>query len=149
MMNRSFWSRIMVLLLPVILFNPQRCFSQAEEFGGDIPPAMSQCEAPDVLLLLDRSGSMLDDDKWGQSTRAVSDVFVPYFDILRFGLMTFPTTGSCGVTEGDLAISIGETQNANLDEIFRTAQPTDDALTPLSEAIRLGHLALEAIRVQN
>jgi hypothetical protein len=133
-------------LILTYTFMPQVGFSQAEEFGGEIPPEESQCEAPDVLLLLDRSGSMLDDDKWGQATRALSDVFVPYFDTLRFGLMTFPTSGSCGVTEGDLAIPIGEAQNANLDVIYTASQPTDEALTPLSEAIRLGHLALEEVR---
>ena len=141
-----------IALLAACVLTPQRSFSQAEEFGGEMfggesPPEMSQCEAPDVLLLLDRSGSMLDDDKWGQATRAISDVFVSYFDVLRFGLMTFPTAGSCGVTEGDLAISIGETQNVNLDEIYSAAQPTDEALTPLWEAIRLGQLALEAVQV--
>lgn len=145
-MQFSIWSHVTVFILAISIYLPQLCFSQTEEFGGETPPEMSQCEAPDVLLLLDRSGSMLDDDKWGQATRAISDVFVTYFDTLRFGMITFPTTGSCGVEEGDLAIPIGETQMVTLDEIYNTAQPTDEALTPLSEAIRLGHQALEAVQ---
>ena len=41
-------------LILTYTFMPQVGFSQAEEFGGEIPPEESQCEAPDVLLLLDR-----------------------------------------------------------------------------------------------
>ena len=133
----------------IIVFMPFYGYSQEEEFGGDTPPEItdSECETPNVLLLLDRSGSMLDDDKWGQATRAITDVFVPYFDTLRFGLMTFPTTGSCGVTEGELAISIGDTDGADLEAIYQSSTPTDMALTPLSEALRLGQVALEEVAI--
>lgn len=140
---------ILLYLASLVLLTPNLAFSQSGEFGGDTPPEIieGQCETPNVLLLLDRSGSMLDEDKWGQATRAVSEVFVPYFDTLRFGLMTFPTSGSCGVTEGDLAIPIGETTDADLEAIYSESLPTDVALTPLSEAIRLGQISLESVAI--
>ena len=89
---------------------------------------------------------MLDDDKWGQATQAISDVFVPYFDTLSFGLMTFPNFGACGVDEGALAIPVGETDGVNLNDIYSASTPSDEALTPLSEAIRIGHAELEQIQ---
>ena len=135
----------------LIIGSLSRAYAQEEEsFAGERPPEEeTTCETPDVLLLLDRSGSMLDDDKWGQATNAVTEVFVPYFDTLRFGLMTFPTSGSCGVTDNDLAISIGEANASRLDEVYASSTPTDEALTPLSEAIRIGHLALQEAQVPN
>ena len=136
----------LVVFLIFSLTTSQYSWSQTEEFGGDIPPEDSQCESPNVLLLLDRSGSMLDDDKWGQATQAISDVFMPLFDTLSFGLMTFPNFGACGVDEGALAIPVGETDGVNLNNIYAASTPSDEALTPLSEAIRIGHAELEQIQ---
>lgn len=137
---------ILTLSLSIALL-PKFGFCQSEEFAGETVPEDSMCETPDVLLLLDRSGSMLDDQKWEQATAAVSEVFTDYFGTLRFGMMTFPTSGSCGVAEGELAITVGEAQSANLQEIYDRSTPTDGALTPLSEAIRIGHLELESVQV--
>ena len=141
------------LITPLILVHIlclTSTYAQEESFGGETPPPeQTTCETPDILLLLDRSGSMLDDNKWGQATSALTEVFVPYFDTLRFGLMTFPSSGSCGVAEGDLAVSIGDANRDRLEDIYLESTPTDEALTPLSEAIRIGHLALEDIQVPN
>ena len=79
----SLWLFILLSLNTAL---SQNSWAQAEEFGGEIPPQESQCESPNVLLLLDRSGSMLDDDKWGQATQAITEVFVPYFDTLSLVL---------------------------------------------------------------
>ena len=146
LINLSSYTRCLVLIILSLLCLNQELWAQAEEFGGEIPPEESQCESPNVLLLLDRSGSMLDDNKWGQATQAISEVFVPYFDTLSFGLMTFPNSGACGVTDGTLAIPVGETDGINLNEIYTTSAPSDEALTPLSEAIRIGHAELAQIQ---
>ena len=126
-------------------------WGQEEEFvtGGEPTIDDSRCETPDVLLLLDRSGSMLDDMKWEQATTAVSEVFAPYFDVLRFGLLPFPTEGSCGVIETPLAIPIGEAEGADLDAIYQSVLPVDIALTPLADTISAGKRALDAVREPN
>ena len=139
-------SLCLLILLSLSTALSQKSWAQAEEFGGEIPPQENQCESPNVLLLLDRSGSMLDDDKWGQATQAISEVFVPYFDTLSFGLMTFPNFGACGVNEGTLAVPVGETDGINLNDVYSASTPNDEALTPLSEAIRIGHAELEMIQ---
>lgn len=143
------WGILKLISFLVLILSIRVCYAQEESFGGERPPEESMCETPDILLLLDRSGSMLDDNKWGQATNAISDVFVPYFETLRFGLMTFPSSGSCGVTEGELAIQIGEASGSRLEEVYQSSTPTDEALTPLSEAIRIGHMALTETRVPN
>ena len=145
-----------ILSVCLSVFMISECRAQEEEFEmGGTPaggtPAIddSRCETPNVLLLLDRSGSMLNDMKWEQATSAVNDVFVPYFDTLRFGMLTFPTEGACGVIENPLAISMGEAADADLASIFDEALPIDIALTPLAESINAGKRALDRVQTPN
>lgn len=130
-----------------MITSPALSWSQSEEFetGGEPTIDDSRCETPNVVLLLDRSGSMLDDMKWEQATTAIETTIAPYFETLRFGLLPFPTDGSCGVMEEGLAIEVGETGSADLDAIFNESLPVDTALTPIVEVINAGKRALEAV----
>jgi hypothetical protein len=142
-------SVLLCMCLSVLTLNSG--WAQEEEFetGGMTTIDDSRCENPDVLLLLDRSGSMLNDMKWEQATSAVNEVFVSYFDTLRFGMLMFPTEGACGVIENPLAISVGEASNADLSSIFDDSLPVDIALTPLTESINAGKRALDMVKEPN
>jgi hypothetical protein len=64
------------------------------ELCGDFPiPAYNQ--VPELLLVLDRSGSMRDltVDRWGPSVMAVESITAALQTNIHFGLMTFP--GDC------------------------------------------------------
>lgn len=140
---------IALLIMALLTLSVDSAWAQDEELpmGGTPTIDDSRCETPDVLVLLDRSGSMLNDMKWEQATSAVSEAFSPYFNVLRFGLLTFPTEGSCGVIETPLAIPIGEAEGADLDAIYESVLPVDIALTPLAESINAGKRALDAVKV--
>ena len=138
------------LLLFSVFFTPlSESWAQGENFGGDIPPEETRCETPDVLMLLDRSGSMLDDMKWEQATTAIQEVFSPQFETLRFGLLPFPSEGSCLVSEDALAFDIGQTAGIDLPQIFPELLPVDIALTPLAGAITTGQSILDQVRQPN
>lgn len=57
----------------------------------------SICEQPNVLFVLDYSGSMNENNKWSQAVDSLNQVTVAFDARLRFGIMHFPTDGNCGV----------------------------------------------------
>ena len=70
-------------------------------FGARDARAQAQlnpCEEPNVLIVLDRSGSMLEDGKWNQAVNAITQLTRTFEFRIRFGLMVFPNSGDCGVT---------------------------------------------------
>ena len=63
------------------------------------------CEEPNILLILDHSGSMNENapggsSRWNQAIEAINQVTFGFDQILRFGLMYFPTRGDCGMDLG-------------------------------------------------
>lgn len=118
----------------------------AGEITGETTGA---CETPNVLILLDRSGSMLDDDKWGQAKQAIEQGVIPFLDRLRFGLIAFPWGTGCGVPDESLRVPIGEATVENLTNVFVEALPIDEALTPLADAINRGKIVLDDLNDTN
>jgi von Willebrand factor type A domain len=68
---------------------------------------------PDMLIVLDRSGSMNPGrnggtDRWSGSVDAITDVVGRYDDDIRFGLMTFPAVdGANGCAAGTVNVPVG------------------------------------------
>lgn len=129
------------------------CMSSAwaqEPPAGEITgESTGLCETPNVVILLDRSGSMLDDDKWGQAQQAIERGVVPFLERLRFGLVAFPWEDGCDVSEGAYQIPVGEASPDNLSQIFVDALPIDTALTPLADAINRGKSVLDDLNDTN
>ncbi len=97
--------------------------------------ADSSCaDGMDVLLLLDRSGSMT--PHWQDATASVNSIVTAFAVQHAFGLMLFPD-GACSVTKIEVPIGYGK-QTAIANEMAAT---TPDGMTPLSEALELakGH----------
>gem|GEM_PF-2209443 len=133
--------------LSVALLNPS--WAQEPPAGEITGESTGQCETPNVVILLDRSGSMLDDDKWGQAQEAIERGVVPFLERLRFGLVTFPWEDGCDVSEGSYRVPIGEATAENLGQVFVDATPVDTALTPLAEAINRGKAVLDDLNDSN
>jgi Mg-chelatase subunit ChlD len=80
--------------------------------GCEAHVAESRSATPDMLVVLDRSGSMNParnregTDRWGGSRAAVIEVTAAFDDRVRFGLMTFPSARGVG-DEDDLACAPG------------------------------------------
>ncbi len=53
------------------------------------PSAYAVCDAPDVLIVLDKSGSMGGNGKWSSAVNAIRRITNSYKGKLRFGLETF------------------------------------------------------------
>ena len=79
-------------------------------------------DPPDVLLVVDRSGSMEDDletgdEKWPVMTDALAAVVNTYEQSVKFGLMMFPTDDECGAgnVSAGVAMQNAGSINAQLD----------------------------------
>ena len=62
------------------------------------------CEEPNVMIVLDRSGSMLESRKWDNAVNATTRLTQAFQDQIRFGLMVFPYSGQCTVSTGQGAL---------------------------------------------
>ena len=61
-------------------------------FIGFIPSiSKAACEKPDILVILDRSGSMDSDGKWNSAKNAINFMTDSFQDQIRFGLEMFAT----------------------------------------------------------
>lgn len=116
---------------------PTGCGS--ELFGSEAVP-------PNVLIVLDRSGSMLDeidgDTKWDLARDAIAEVTMSYADQVRFGLMMFPGLdqdcdegNDCG--EGNVFVDPAPSTREDIVDILQDAgtcsfgTPIAESLTPL------------------
>lgn len=79
---------------------------------------------PNVLILLDKSGSMDreagEDTKWAIATRAIEGLLAEFEGKIRFGLLLYPDDGGCGLGEIDVEVGPGRAP-AILDVLRRTS----------------------------
>ena len=102
-------------------------------FGVHIPgTAEAQCgKKADMLIVLDQSGSMSSNNKWGDAKGAVSTLVNTYAGQIRFGLLLFPYPNSCNVTGVQVAVG-DNTQSAIINTLNGTS-PT--GMTPMGAAL--------------
>jgi hypothetical protein len=120
------------------------------------PPTDTQCARSDfrsgyqdvsLYVLLDRSGSMKDDDKWAQATAALAAfVHDPSAAGIGVGLQYFPLNSSCDEAQyGKPAVPIGLLPQ-NADAIISSlSKQSPDGETPTLPALRR---AIEYARAQ-
>lgn len=79
---------------------------------GDAPPdicevvdVMAERTIPNVLIVLDRSESMLDDNRWAQAVPAVNNVVTNLESTIAFGLMLFPLPGGENCSTGSVVVT--------------------------------------------
>ena len=96
------------------------------------------CAEPNVLLILDHSGSMNDNNKWNQAVEAINQVTFGFDTFLRFGLIYFPSRSNCGVDLGSgLLNDVLPANGGNIrNSLMNLRRP--DGGTPLADSIRTG-----------
>lgn len=91
--------------------------------------------APNVLVVLDRSGSMNDSggdaSKWDLATAAVDTLVADYGDDIRFGLVLYSGDDRCGAGEVDVAV--GANTDAAITAAMEATSP--DGSTPIGATL--------------
>jgi len=90
-----------------------------------------ECDRPNMLIILDKSGSMGDNSKWTQAKAAIQYLFNNYGPQIRWGLMLFAHDSNCAAGQVDVAIGDNQTQ-AILNKI-NSVSP--DSNTPIASTL--------------
>ena len=95
--------------------------------------ATESCDPPSVMVLMDHSGSMnekvSDVKKYSMAKTALNGVLTDYQSNVSFGLMFFPTTGSCGT--GDVAVTPALDNKSTIMGEVESHDPQSGKYTPL------------------
>ncbi len=90
---------------------------------------------PNVLILLDKSGSMDrsagPDTKWNIAVRAIESLLDEFGDRIRFGLLLYPRGGGCEV--GEVDVPVGPGQGPAILEALARTRPAGS--TPIGGAL--------------
>jgi MYXO-CTERM domain-containing protein len=102
-------------------------------------PAAAQCDAPELMIILDKSSSMITgtdstgEAKWNAAARAVNSITTRFGGSLDFGLLVFPNPDRCSVT--GVAVDVGPGTSAEIATYLATPPPTAGNYTPMSQAL--------------
>ena len=104
------------------------------------PIQLIEVPAPDLLLVVDKSGSMganlaSGDRKWTVMSDAVNNVLTERQDGVNFGLMTYPTGNKCEA--GRLAVDVGEHNAAAIESGLNAV--TVEGGTPTHTTLEAAH----------
>lgn len=98
----------------------QKCDAGKCEIGGECGQVAFQMEriAPNIMILLDRSGSMDEDadgdTRWNVAKSAVERVTTEWGDEIRFGLATYSSCLAGGCSAGSIVTPIGPNTAATI-----------------------------------
>jgi MYXO-CTERM domain-containing protein len=101
--------------------------------------ASAQCEAPNMLLLLDKSSSMVTGSvpsgitKWEAARRAVSTITTRFDTSIDFGLLVFPNPNRCDV--GGVAVDVGPGNASAVAGYLASPPPDAGNWTPMWQAL--------------
>ena len=85
------------------------------------------CEEPNVMILLDYSGSMRDDGKWTQAVSAVNQLTNIFGNTMRIGLTLFPFGSDCGVNSSNTVFPCQLNSAVPIGSILSTLYPDEYA----------------------
>ena len=106
---------------------------------------------PDLLIVLDKSGSMMDPpgsggaSKWVQVTGALNSTVTMLSSQIKFGLEFFPTDSSCGVA--NVAVPVAANNAAPI--MTAIAGQSPGGSTPTADAIYRATMSLQTLTDQN
>jgi hypothetical protein len=100
--------------------------------------AQPRCDAPRVLLVVDRSSSMVEPltltmTKWEAARLALREITSGFESTIDFGLMLFPA--GLGCSPGRVSIDVGATTSDEIVHALGTPPPPDGFATPLQETL--------------
>ena len=129
-LHHNQWSLLQLALSSMII--------TALAFGSTASAQGVQCEQPNALIILDRSGSMSEDNKWDNAVNAIEQLTLAYDSAVRFGLSYFPTDGRCS-TNNNVLQGVAPNNGANIRRsLDQIGDPRSQGATPLAGAIRRG-----------
>ena len=92
------------------------------------------CEEPNVMVLLDYSGSMQDNGKWTTAVSAVNQLTNIFGSTMRIGLTLFPFGGDCSVNGSNTVFPCQINSAVPISSILSTLYP--DGGTPMGPGLR-------------
>jgi hypothetical protein len=101
--------------------------------------AQAQCDKPGLLIILDKSSSMVTgnvptgETKWEAARIAVTTITERYRDSIDFGLVVFPNPDRC--SPGSVVVEIGPDHSDEIDAFLADAPPTGGNYTPMSQTL--------------
>jgi Notch 1 len=109
-------------------------------FGSLLVPlksyAQPSCEKPNMMIVLDRSGSMYG-SKWTSAVNAVEFICThpSYASALRFGLDIFPANQGCG--RGEVVVDVGDNTWSAINSQLQAHPPHSDGsgMTPIAATL--------------
>jgi hypothetical protein len=107
---------------------------------------------PDLLIILDRSGSMSSDPgngmgtKWDQVTAALNQTVAALQGQIKWGLETFPSDNDCGVSS-TVNVTVGANNAAAIASAISMTMPNGS--TPTTAAIKNGTAYLQSVTDSN
>lgn len=90
------------------------------------------CEKPDILIILDRSGSMDSNGKWIAAKNAINFMTSSFQDQIRFGLEMFATDDNCCVNA--VQVQIQENTHTAISNAMAATGP--ESWTPTDKAVK-------------
>ncbi|MFH1437109.1 MAG: MopE-related protein [Pseudomonadota bacterium] len=116
----------------------------------------SHCDRPALLIILDRSMSMLEntvptgETRWEAAGAAVESVAMEYGEGIDFGLMVFPFPDHCG--PGSIVVEPGPESPAEISDCLSRPLPEGGSWSPIAQsldsaAVYLGELDAYAKKV--
>jgi MYXO-CTERM domain-containing protein len=100
-------------------------------------PAQASCKNPRLLIVLDKSSSMLGkvstETKWQIATAAITTVLNSYGSTIDFGLMVFPNPNQCG--PGSVKVPIGPGTKGQIISVLADPPPSGGNWTPMAQSL--------------
>jgi MYXO-CTERM domain-containing protein len=99
----------------------------------------AQCDAPSLLVILDKSSSMITGSvpsgitKWEAASTAVGSITSRFEDAIDFGLLVFPNPEHCEVS--GVAVDVGPWTAADIASYLVDPPPTAGNYTPMASAL--------------
>ena len=102
------------------------------------PASAQDCDAPQVLFVLDHSSTMNYDlgggeTQWTAAVTALTELTRDYESSVNFGLMVFPSAGEC--TPGVVNVDLGPNHADEIDSALPAPPPTGGNWTPMSQSL--------------
>lgn len=101
--------------------------------------ARAQCDKPGLLVILDKSSSMVTgnvptgETKWEAARLAIGRMTSTFEDTIDFGLMVFPYPDEC--SPGEVVIGIGAGNSDAINDFLVDPPPTGGNWTPMSQTL--------------
>ncbi len=108
-------------------------------WGGMEQRAHAQCDKPGLLIILDKSSSMVTgtvptgETKWEAARIAITRITRRFESSIDFGLMVFPDPNECN--PGSVVVDIGESNADEINGHLENPPPTGGNWTPMSQSL--------------